>query len=172
MKGYTALDNASIVGCTIGKENHVNGTFSYESNGFAFSDRPEVAIWLSQKRDANSIVEVEASGSIVCGDDYFENRAQGLEGIYACETILPLKPFTRDEIVHAVLESGNIMRAGYLMAYVKLTPEEIEAFLQKYGEPLRPYIEYYQYGNERAFYEYLERFDAQAKLLLEQSKRG
>ena len=144
MKGYIATDNVSVKNCKNGVENHLKGRLNYEKNGFYFSDSPEVAIWLSPSKSINKIREIEAKGMIICGNDYFENVEQGIEGIYACDTLLLKEPMSRDDIVATVFNSGNILRAEYIMPYVKLTPVEIYAFLQKYGDPLSPFIEYYQ----------------------------
>ena len=155
MKGYKTLDYGLInqygFKYELNKEYHLNGELDWTKNGFYFCDKPESTLRYAEDKNNCLITEIEAKGKIICCDDTFENLSQGVEGIYASDTMIIKRIISREELIEMVYNSNNIDRAKTLNMYLKLTPEEIEFLLEKFKEPLIPYIEYYQYNDKDAF---------------------
>ena len=155
MKGYKVLDKGLInqygFKYEIGKVYNLDGELDYKSNGFCFCEHPETTLLFAGDKSNFDLTEVEALGNIVSGDDYFENRFYEITGLYATDRMRIKRLVPREELVSMVIESNNFERMKTLNMYLRFTPEEIEAILKKYGQAFKPYIEFYQYGDQEAF---------------------
>jgi hypothetical protein len=101
-----------------------------------------------------TITTIDALGNIVCGDDYFENSYYGITGLYATDKYVITGTISIDEVISMIIKSNDVERARFLNMYLQLTPNQIDLLLEKYGEHIEPYIEYYQYHNPDAFNDY------------------
>jgi len=161
MKGYKVLDKGLInqygFKYELGKTYDLKGELDYKTNGFCFCSNPETTLMFAGDKNNFDLTEVEALGKIVSGDDYFENRYYDINGLYATDKMIIKRLVPREELVSMVIESNNVDRLRFLNMYLKFTDEEISKILEKYGNDMKAYIEYYQYGDKEAFNREYER---------------
>jgi hypothetical protein len=158
MKGYKVLDgnlcNQYGFQYEFNKIYSLNGKLVWRENGFHFCSKPETTLKYADKDKDYVITTIDALGNIVCGDDYFENRYYGITGLYATDKYVITGTISIDEVISMIIKSNDVERARFLNMYLQLTPNQIDLLLEKYGEHIEPYIEYYQYHNPDAFNDY------------------
>ena len=161
MKGFKLLDEGYINEYghvyEFNKKYHLNGELRWNYNGFHFCTHIEDTLRY-RNRETNTfvIVEVEASGEIVDGSSV-ENDYYGYESGYASSEIEIIREVPREEMINMVINTNNINRVNRLIVSIPLTEEEINLIMERYANKgnVRQYIEYYQYGDEQAFYKKL-----------------
>ena len=155
MKGYKVLDKGLInqygFKYELNKVYELHGELDYKDNGFCFCEYPETTLIFAGDKNNFDLTEVEALGRIVSGDDNFENEWYSITGLYATDKMKIKRLVPREELVSMVISSNNFKRMKFLNMYLKFTQKEIETILEQYGDVIKPYIEFYQYGNQEAF---------------------
>lgn len=139
----------------LNKKYYLNGEVKYSKNGFHFSTYPENTLRFASinRPEVYTIVEVEASGIIECGDDYQTNEAYGFSGMYASSEMIILREIPREEIFQIILNSNNPKRIQTYIQLACLKKEEISQIRDKYDDfYTNAYIDYYQFKDEKAFY--------------------
>ena len=141
----------------LNREYELSGELKYSKNGFHFSIYPEETLRFRDRSnglliDDFTIVEIEATGEIECGDDYLENEKFDTIGVYASSRIKILRILTREEVFNIILNSKNPFRVRKYIMFVKLTEEEINLVKEYYNDYCTlGYIGYYHYNDEKAF---------------------
>ncbi len=161
MIGYKLLNknltNKNNKKYEIGKKYELNGPLKYSKNGFHFSIFPEETLRFANKESSEliddfTIVKVEASGIIECGDEYLENEQFDTVGVYASTCMVILKILSREEVFNIILNSNNVLRIRKYIQSVKLNDFEINSIRERYDDYFtNAYIDCYQYNDKDAF---------------------
>ena len=162
MKGYKLLDKNLINQYgnkyELGKVYYLNGDLVWSKNGFHFCTNIEDTLRYAKDKDSFTITEVEASGNIICGDDYGDNSYYDFTGLYASDIFKIIRVIPRNEVIKMVVDSHNNNRVQRLIALTKLTEDEINYIKSVYNDiDTNAYINYYQYGDDQAFYKKLSK---------------
>lgn len=142
MIGYKYVDNENNVmkniystsTYCIGSSYHEDGIIKYHKNGFHFSTYPENTLrYASEKRPNEfTILEIEASEKIDCGDDDQSNQYYGFDGMYSSSDIHIIRILPREELFESIIKSNNINRLIRYITLANLNQNEIDYISNNY----------------------------------------
>ena len=135
----------------VGKTYHVDGEiiFGNDGNGLHMCKHLEDTLRYFDAIDGEiAICEVTGFGNLAEGEDKYND----FYDMYACEYLTTDKLLTREEIIAYGLNLYE-ERAKRFISLIRLTPEEIALFKEKYKNNMvvLEYIAYYQEGDKEIF---------------------